>query len=140
MNQLIAREACRLQQLLGARPLQDLSVSLIIVKLLVMKGAAEVCKCCGAGNAPMKCALCLSVYYCSPECQKKDWKEGGENRHKIQCAALTEARARYMEKAKREIKEKMTRFGLQESIYSYRRSTTRLNAGSQGISRDLKGS
>jgi hypothetical protein len=62
----------------------------------------------------MKCALCLSVYYCSPECQKKDWKEGGENRHKIQCAALTEARARYVEKAKREIEEKIAEFGMQE--------------------------
>ena len=73
---------------------------------------AKVCKCCGAANATLKCAVCLSVYYCSPECQKKDWKEGGGNRHKIQCAALTEARARYVEKAKMEIEEKMVEFGL----------------------------
>ena len=78
-----------------------------VVDYLMSKGATfeaagtvnKVCKCCGAANATMKCALCLSVYYCSPKCQKKDWKEGGENRHKIQCAALIEARARYMEKA-----------------------------------------
>ena len=76
---------------------------------------AKVCKCCGAANATMKCAVCLTVYYCSPECQKKDWKEGGENRHKIQCAVLTKMRARYMEKAKNEIEEKIARFGIQDS-------------------------
>jgi hypothetical protein len=57
----------------------------------------------------------LTVWYCSPECQKKDWKEGGESRHKIQCVSLTEARARYMEKAKREIEEKIAQFGLTSS-------------------------
>ena len=91
-----------------------------VVDYLMNKGAtfeavgtiAKVCKCCGADNATMKCALCLTVYYCSPECQKKDWKEGGENRHKIQCARLVEMRARYMEKVKREIEELMARFGM----------------------------
>ena len=91
-----------------------------VADYLMSKGATfeavgtsvKVCKCCGAANATMKCAICLTVYYCSPECQKKDWKEGGENRHKIQCAALVEAR--YMEKAKREIEEKIARFGLRD--------------------------
>ena len=72
---------------------------------------AKICKCCGATGAKMKCALCLTVYYCSPECQTKGWKEGGENRHKIQCAALTEMRASYMEKAMKEIEEKIALFG-----------------------------
>ena len=71
------------------------------------------CKCCGATGVSLKrCAGCETVYYCSPECQKKDWKEGDENRHKIQCARLIEMRARYVEKAKREIEEQMVRFGV----------------------------
>ena len=74
---------------------------------------AKACKCCGATGVPLKkCAGCETVYYCSPECQKKDWKEGGENMHKIQCARLVEMRARYMEKAKGEIEEQMARFGV----------------------------
>ena len=87
-----------------------------VVDYLLSKGAtyeatgtpAKACKCCGAANATMKCALCLTIYYCSPECQKKDWMKGGENRHKIQCARLVESRAIYIEKAKREIEEQMT--------------------------------
>ena len=67
----------------------------------------------------MKCALCLTVCYCSPECQKKDWKEGGVNRHKIQCTRLIEMRARYIEKAKLDLKsefeEQMARFGVSSS-------------------------
>ena len=39
-------------------------------------------------------------------------QEGGENRHKIQCARLTEIRAQYVEKAKKEIKEKIAELGI----------------------------
>ena len=43
-------------------------------------------KCCGATDVPLKaCAGCRVVWYCGPQCQKKDWKERGENKHKIQC-------------------------------------------------------
>ena len=90
-----------------------------VVGFLMSKGAkleatwaaiATACKCCGATGVPLKrCTGC----HCSPKCQKKDWKEGGENRHKIQCARLVEMRARYMEKAKREIEEQMARFGVE---------------------------
>ena len=48
----------------------------------------------------------------------------GENRHKIQCAALTEARARYMERAKREIKEMISEFGMQTAAGEVERSTS----------------
>ena len=78
-------------------------------------GAANLCacKCCGITGVPLKmCTGCQTVYYCGPECQKKDWKEGGEDKHKIQCARLVEMRARYMEKAKNEIEEKMTELGV----------------------------
>ena len=61
----------------------------------------------------MKCTLCLTVYYCCKACQEKDWKEGGENRHKVQCKRLIEMRARYVEKAKKEIEEKIAEFGMQ---------------------------
>jgi hypothetical protein len=53
----------------------------------------------------MKCALCLTVYYCSSECQKKDWKEGSENKHKIQCPRIKEQRKLYKEKKKENKKE-----------------------------------
>ena len=95
-----------------------------VVDYLMSKGAefearetpAQACKCCGATGVPLKRgAGCETVYCCSPECQKKDWKEGDENRHKIQCARLVEMRARYMEKAKKEIEEQMVRFGVSSS-------------------------
>ena len=57
----------------------------------------RVCKCCGAADADLKCALCLTVYYCCKACQVKDWKEGGENSHKVQCKRLIEIKAIYVE-------------------------------------------
>jgi ankyrin repeat protein len=94
-----------------------------VVDYLMSKGAtfeatgtlAKVCKCCGAADALLKCALCLIVYYCCKACQVRDWKEGGENSHKVQCKSLIEIRARYVEKAKREIEEQMARFGMRDS-------------------------
>ena len=66
----------------------------------------KACKCCGATDVPVfKCAGCKVVWYCSPECQKKDWKEGGENKHKIQCPRIKEQRELYKEKKKEEVKE-----------------------------------
>ncbi len=37
--------------------------------------AAAVARCaaCGAPNAPMRCAACQAVRYCSRDCQKSDW-------------------------------------------------------------------
>jgi hypothetical protein len=94
-----------------------------VVDYLIGKGStfeatgtlAKVCKCCGADDAPLKCGLCLTVYYCCKACQKKDWMEGGENSHKVQCKSLIEIRARYVEKTKKEIEEKMARFGVSSS-------------------------
>ena len=66
----------------------------------------KACKCCGATDVPVfKCADCKVVWYCSPECQKKDLKEGGENKHKIQCPRIKEQRELYKEKKKEEVKE-----------------------------------
>jgi hypothetical protein len=91
-----------------------------IVDYLMSKGAifeatgtiAKVCKCCGAADAYLKCALCLTVYYCCQDCLLRDWKEGGENRHKVQCKSLIEIRERYVKKCQREIEEKIARFGV----------------------------
>ena len=35
----------------------------------------------------LKCSRCLSVKYCSPDCQKADWRSG----HKFKCPQLAEA-------------------------------------------------
>ena len=93
-----------------------------VVDYLMSKGAtfeatgtlAKVCKCCGAADSSLKCGLCLTVYYCCKACQVRDWKEGGENSHKVQCKSLIEIRARYMEKSKKEIEEKIAEFGMQD--------------------------
>ena len=92
-----------------------------VVDFLMGKGAefeargtpAKICKCCGATDAKLKCSGCAVVYYCCEVCQKKDWKEGGEDRHKVQCKNLVEMKARYVEKAKKEIEEKIAEFGMQ---------------------------
>ena len=34
------------------------------------------------GTKLTQCSQCYSVWYCSKECQSKDWKEG---KHKIDC-------------------------------------------------------
>ena len=89
-----------------------------IVDYLMSKGAtfeatgtlAKVCKCCGAADADLKCALCLTVYYCCKACQVRDWKEGGKNSHKVQCKSLIQIRESYVEKCQREIEEKMAEF------------------------------
>lgn len=36
----------------------------------------------GRLDTPLRCSVCRSVYYCSPACQKADWKEG---RHRLTC-------------------------------------------------------
>ena len=94
------------------------------VDYLIRKGAefvirgtpAEACKCCGATDVPLKiCRGCMIICYCSPECQKKDWKQKGarEKSHKIQCTALVEMKESYIEKAKKEIEEQMAGLGIQ---------------------------
>jgi hypothetical protein len=44
----------------------------------------------------------------------KDWKEGGESSHKVQCKCLIEIRESYVEKVKKEIEEQMAKFGVQD--------------------------
>ena len=68
---------------------------------------AMACKYCGATDVPtmQKCSGCRVVWYCGPECQKKDWREGGENKHKLQCPRIKEQRDLYKEKKKEEAQE-----------------------------------
>jgi ankyrin repeat protein len=87
-----------------------------VVDYLVNKGAkledqgnavARACKYCGVMDVPtmQKCSGCKVVWYCGPVCQKKDWVEGGENKHKVQCPRIKEQRELYKEKKKEEAKE-----------------------------------
>lgn len=50
----------------------------------------ESCLKCGAtttkaGNPLLRCSKCKTVKYCSPDCQKKDWKK-----HKHMCKQVQE--------------------------------------------------
>ena len=54
----------------------------------------------------------IRTCYCCEKCQKRDLREGGENSHKVQCKMLVEIRTMYAENAKREIEEKMARWGV----------------------------
>ena len=84
-----------------------------VVDYLIKKGAdfdnqgnalVKACKCCGATNLPLKkCSGCGVVWYCSPDCQKRDWRDGGESCHKIQCPRVKEQRRLYKEKKKEEL-------------------------------------
>ena len=62
--------------------------------------SGHVCSMCGGPPSPSSaggvaklkaCGRCLSVHYCSQECQKKHWGEGG---HKEACPQLREKRER----------------------------------------------
>jgi hypothetical protein len=51
-----------------------------------MQPMTKECKFCSKKDAGKKCGNCMSVWYCSRECQAKDWSE-----HKKVCG-LKEAR------------------------------------------------
>ena len=67
----------------------------------VRAASSRVCSMCGGppsatassgGMAKLKaCGRCLSMHYCSQECQKKHWGEGD---HKAACPQLREKRER----------------------------------------------
>ena len=47
---------------------------------------SSVCRVCGKkGEGYKQCSSCTCVYYCSVDCQRKDWKENG---HKEECKKL----------------------------------------------------
>ena len=47
---------------------------------------SSICRVCGKkGEGYKYCSKCTCVYYCSVDCQRKDWKENG---HKEECRKL----------------------------------------------------
>ena len=47
---------------------------------------SSMCRVCGKkGERYKQCSRCTCVYYCSVDCQRKDWKENG---HKEECKKL----------------------------------------------------
>jgi TPR repeat protein len=52
----------------------------------VLARLSSMCRVCGKQGEGYKCcSKCTCVYYCSIECQRKDWKECG---HKEKCKKL----------------------------------------------------
>jgi benzoyl-CoA reductase/2-hydroxyglutaryl-CoA dehydratase subunit BcrC/BadD/HgdB len=70
---------------------------------------ARACKYCGVMDVLIihKCSGCKVVWYCGTVSQKKDWKEGGEDKHKLQCPKIKEQRELYKENKKEEAKEEV---------------------------------
>jgi hypothetical protein len=85
---------------------------------------ARACKYCGVMDIPT-ISGCMVVWYCGPVCQKKDWKEGGEKKHKVQCPRIKEQRELYKEKKKEEAEELNERWQIEER--------ERVTEGRQGV-------
>ena len=52
----------------------------------VLSELSSICRVCGKkGEGYKYCSKCTCVYYCSVDCQRKDWKENG---HKEECRKL----------------------------------------------------
>ena len=55
-----------------------------ITKMLTI--LSSMCRVCGKkGERYKQCSRCTCVYYCSVDCQRKDWNENG---HKEECKKL----------------------------------------------------
>ena len=51
-----------------------------------LSALSSMCRVCGKkGERYKQCSRCTCVYYCSVDCQRKDWKENG---HKEECKKL----------------------------------------------------
>ena len=52
----------------------------------MLSDLSSMCRVCGKkGERYKQCSRCTCVYYCSVDCQRKDWKENG---HKEECKKL----------------------------------------------------
>ena len=52
----------------------------------LLSNLSSMCRVCGKkGERYKQCSRCTCVYYCSVDCQRKDWKENG---HKEECKKL----------------------------------------------------
>ena len=52
----------------------------------MLSDLSSMCRECGGkGERHKQCSKCTCVYYCSVDCQRKDWKENG---HKEECKKL----------------------------------------------------
>ena len=52
----------------------------------MLSDLSSMCRVCGKeGEGYKQCSRCTCVYYCSVDCQRKDWKENG---HKEECKKL----------------------------------------------------
>jgi hypothetical protein len=64
------------------------NVSEKFTRLRLNPNMPAACQVCGSTKDPKKCSLCGKVFYCSRECQKKDWPT-----HKAVCPVLSKTPA-----------------------------------------------
>ena len=80
MSHILAREGeCIIHRLISCKYGRDKAIKMFSALSLL-------CGVCGKeGKVYKQCSRCTCVYYCSVDCQRKHWKEGG---HKDECKKL----------------------------------------------------
>lgn len=66
----------------SSQPQPEISATIVVDELLKSILGKNICALCGKIDCAKQCGKCRKVYYCSSDCQKKDWKL-----HKVTCSS-----------------------------------------------------